>query len=114
MPSADPNGHVVIVTLECADVTMEALSELARAHAETHRPRTPERRAAAALWAALVTTADLAAARSALAEFADPRTVADATELLDRLAARPCAVAWASDRGTYVCGTCGAMARGRC
>jgi hypothetical protein len=109
--SADPNGHAVIVTLGCIGGTSEALAELARTDAERHRPRTPERRAASALWAALVTTPTPDAARSALAEFADSRTLADAGELLDRLAARPCAVAWDGERGTYACGNCGAVAR---
>lgn len=101
----------MIVALECAGVTTAALAEFARLEALQHRPRTPGRRAAAALWAALVTTATVDAARSALGGFADPRAVADAGELLDRLAARPCAVAWVGERGTYACSRCGAVAR---
>lgn len=78
----------MIVAVECAESTNRALAELARADVERHRPRTPERRAAAALWAALVTTRTPDAARSALATFADPRTVVDARQLLGELSAR--------------------------
>jgi hypothetical protein len=109
----DHKGHAVIVSLECAGATSKALAELARAEAERYRARTHERRSAAVLWAALVTTPTPDAARLALAEFPDPRTVADAAGLLDRLTGRPCAVAWDGKRGTYTCGTCGAVARPR-
>jgi hypothetical protein len=101
----------VIVSLECVGAESRALAELARTEAERYRPRTHERRSAAVLWAALVTTLTPDAARLALAEFPDPRTVADAASLLDRLTARPCAVAWDGERGTYACGNCGAVAR---
>lgn len=100
-----------MVSFECSGVMSEALAELARTEAERYRPRTHERRSAAVLWAALVTTPTPDAARLALAEFPDPRTVADAASLLDRLTARPCAVAWDGERGTYVCEHCGAVAQ---
>jgi hypothetical protein len=66
-------------------VTNRQLAEAARLVAEQHAPRTPERRAAAALWAALGDTKTLTAARTALGTFADPQTTADALELLGRL-----------------------------
>lgn len=68
-------------------VDFDRLAELARLEAERHPPRTRERRAAAALWAALVTTSTASAARSALAGFATAEACADALDLLGRLAA---------------------------
>jgi predicted short-subunit dehydrogenase-like oxidoreductase (DUF2520 family) len=64
-----------------------ALADLARAEAERYPPRTPERRAAAALWVALTDTKSIDAARRALEGFAAPHVQADALELLGRLAA---------------------------
>lgn len=69
------------------DVDIAALTEQVRAEAEQHPARSPERRAAAALWTALITTKSVGAARSALAGFAAPDVLADAVELLHRLAA---------------------------
>lgn len=62
------------------------LADLAAAEARSHAPRTPARRAAAALWVSLVTTSTLDRARAALADFAAPAVVADALALLHRLA----------------------------
>jgi hypothetical protein len=53
--------------------------------ARQHPPRTAERRAAAALHTALVTTKTTEAARKALATFGDPATSADARALLEEL-----------------------------
>jgi hypothetical protein len=61
------------------------LADRAAAIARQHPPRTPGRRAAAALHAALVTTRTTEAARKALATFGDPATRADARALLGRL-----------------------------
>lgn len=47
-----------------------------------HPPRTPERRAAGALYASLITTKSITAARKALATFGDAETRAAAAELL--------------------------------
>jgi hypothetical protein len=63
------------------------LAERARLEAERHAPCTPARRAASALWVSLITTSTVDGARSALAGFAAPAVVADALELLHRLAA---------------------------
>jgi hypothetical protein len=66
-------------------VTNKQLAEAARQAAEQHPARTPERRAAAALWVALGDTKTPSAARTALGTFADPQTTADATALLREL-----------------------------
>jgi hypothetical protein len=62
-----------------------ALADRARQLASQHAPRTPERRAAAALHTALITTKTTDAARRALGTFGDPATRAAACELLDEL-----------------------------
>jgi hypothetical protein len=72
------------LTIAAADAA--TLAELARLEAERHAPRTPERRAAAALWTAFITTKTVDGARAALAGFAAPDVVADALQLLYRLA----------------------------
>ena len=59
----------------------ELAARAARA-ARQHPPRSPERRAAAACWAALVTTRTPDGARRALATFGDPANRAAAAELL--------------------------------
>jgi hypothetical protein len=74
------------VTISAADAA--TLAELARLEAEQHAPRTPERRAAAALWTAFITTRTIDGARAALPGFAAPDVQADALELLHRLAAQ--------------------------
>lgn len=71
-------------------VTVDAgqLAGLAAAEARQHPPRTPERRAAAALYVTLTETASIDAARRALPGFAAPETVTAALELLGRLTER--------------------------
>jgi len=68
-----------------AEATLPALADRARQLAEQHPPRTPERRAAAALYVALTTTRTADAARRALATFGDPPTRAAAMALLGQL-----------------------------
>jgi hypothetical protein len=58
------------------------LAALAHAEAEAHPPRTPERRAAAALWTVLIATRTIRGARLALAAIPDPATRAAAARLL--------------------------------
>lgn len=57
------------------------------AEAQRHPPRSLERRAAAHLWASLITSPTVSAARSAIAMFGTAETQAAALELLGRLAA---------------------------
>ncbi len=61
------------------------LADRARQLAREYAPRTPERRAAAALYVALTTTKTTDAARRALTTFGDPATRAAARELLAQL-----------------------------
>jgi len=61
------------------------LADLARAEAERHAARTPERRAAAHLHTCLTTSATVSAARNAITTFGEPATHADALALLGRL-----------------------------
>ncbi len=63
----------------------DVLADRARVLAERYLPRTPERRAAAALYTALTTTKTVDAARRALATFGAPVTRAAAVVLLDEL-----------------------------
>jgi len=72
------------VTAATPQATNEQLAERARQLAIQYPPRTGERRAAAALWAALSTTRTTAGAIRALAGFASPDTRAVAAALLDR------------------------------
>lgn len=74
----------MIVTIDAVDAG--TLAEFARLEAEQHEPKTPERRAAAALWTSLITTSTVDGARSALAGFAAPDVADDALRLLHRLA----------------------------
>jgi hypothetical protein len=69
-----------------AAVPNEVLAERARAEAQQHAPRTPERRAAAHLWTSLITSPTVSAARNAIATFGTAETQAAALELLARLA----------------------------
>ena len=57
------------------------------AEGQRHAPKTPQRRAAGALYAALIETSTIDGARRALAGFAAEQVQADALELLHRLAA---------------------------
>ncbi len=66
--------------------SVDALARLAEAEVRRHEPRTRERRAAAAVWAACVTSRTPEEARRALATFGTPETRADAEQLLGRLA----------------------------
>jgi hypothetical protein len=66
-------------------MTNASLADRARQVARQFAPRTPERRAAAALHAALITTKTAGAARRALDTFGDPATRAAAAELLEQL-----------------------------
>jgi hypothetical protein len=68
-------------------VDAEALAAAVLAEGQRHPARSPERRAAAVLWTALITTSSVSAARKALPSFAAPETVTAALELLGRLAA---------------------------
>ena len=70
-----------MLTVDANKVLAERVVPIAR----THPRRTPERRAAASLYAALVTTKTPEQARRALATFADKATVTAASALLDRL-----------------------------
>jgi hypothetical protein len=72
----------VIVTTTNAE-----LAALARAEAGRHKARTPQRRAAAALWVALGDTRTLDAARRALDTFGTPADRDGALELLARITA---------------------------
>lgn len=65
---------------------MTTITEKVRAIARTAPVRSPERRAAAALHTALITTKTPEAAVRALRTFADPETSADAVALLGQLA----------------------------
>jgi len=60
-------------------------ADRARQRARQAAPRTPERRAAAALYTALTTTKTADAARRALGTFGDPVNRAAAITLLDQL-----------------------------
>jgi hypothetical protein len=61
------------------------LAERAARVVRQHPHRSPERRAAAMAWAALITTRTAEAARRALATFGDPPTRAAAVALLSQL-----------------------------
>ena len=67
--------------------TVAELAAMAETEVHRHKPRTPQRRAAAALWAALVTSATVSGALSALPAFTAPETATAAAGLLHRLAA---------------------------
>ena len=102
----------MIVMLECPSGTNDALAELTRCAAVQHPPRTPERRAAAAARAALITTRTPEAALRALRTFGDPKTQADAAELLGRLAGpQACAIGYDPGRRGYRCARCGATSQ---
>ena len=65
--------------------TAAPLADRARQIAGRYPPRTPERRAAAAVYVALTTTKTTEAARKALATFGDAATRADAVALLSQI-----------------------------
>jgi hypothetical protein len=103
----------VKVSIACpAAADTSALRERARQIAAQLPARTPERRAAAACWAALSTTGGIDAARRALTTFGSARTQADAAALIERLAVPPdCAVVFDLERSNYLCSSCGAVAQ---
>ena len=68
-------------------IDAEQLAELVLAEGQRHAPKTPQRRAAGALYVALTETSTIDGARRALAGFATEQVQADALELLHRLAA---------------------------
>lgn len=70
-------------------MTADQLAADVLAEARRHPARSPERRAAAHVWAALITSPTVSAARSAIATFGTPQTQAAALELFGWLAAEP-------------------------
>lgn len=66
-------------------VDAEQLAAAVFAEAERHQPRTPQRRAAAHLWSALITSASISAARNAVKTFGGKPAQDAALELLARL-----------------------------
>lgn len=68
-----------------ADAAVDQLAAVVFAEAEQHPARTPERRAASHLWAALITSPTIAAAGRAVATFGDEETQHAAAGLLGRL-----------------------------
>jgi hypothetical protein len=67
------------------EMTNDQLAERALQVVDSHPPRTPERRAAAAAYVALADTRIPDAARRILGTFGTPQTQADARRLLDEL-----------------------------
>ena len=76
-------GTAAKVLLSDAALANKDLAEIAARIGRSHPKQTGERRAASALYAALVTTGSPAAARRALATFADTVTRTAALKLLD-------------------------------
>jgi hypothetical protein len=70
----------VIVSVDVDQLAAEVLAEV-----ERHPPRSAERRAAAHLWASLITSPTITAARRAATTFGDDQVQAAAVELLGRL-----------------------------
>jgi hypothetical protein len=68
-------------------MTNDLLAERALQIVESHPPRTPERRTAAAVHVALITTRTAGAAHRALGTFGDPQDQAGARRLLGELVA---------------------------
>jgi hypothetical protein len=66
-------------------VDAEQLAAAVLAEAQRHPPRSAERRAAAHLWASLITSPTIDAARRAITTFGDDQVQADAGQLLGRL-----------------------------
>ena len=66
-------------------VDAEQLAATVFAEAQRHKPRTSGRRAACHLWAALITSPTVDAARRAITTFGAAQTQAAALELLDRI-----------------------------
>jgi hypothetical protein len=70
-------------------MTADQLAAAVLAEGRRRPVRSPERRAASHLWASLITSPTVSAARSAIATFGDPETQAAALELLGRLNTTP-------------------------
>lgn len=68
-------------------IDAEALAAAVLAEGQRHPARSPQRRAASHVWACLVTSPSITAARTAITSFGDEQTQADAAALLGRLAA---------------------------
>jgi len=67
-------------------INADQLAAAVLAEGQRHPVRSPERRVAAHVWAALVTSPTVSAARNAIGTFGEPETQAAALELLGRLA----------------------------
>lgn len=67
-------------------ITSDQLAALAHDEAMRHASRTPERRAASALWTALITTSSVDSAKRALGGFVPGDVEQAAIRLLHRLA----------------------------
>jgi hypothetical protein len=63
----------------------DQLASAVLAEGQRHRARSPERRAAAHLWASLITSPNVTVARSAIGTFGADHVQAASLELLDRL-----------------------------
>lgn len=75
----------MIVSVDAEQLAAEVLAEARR-----HPARSREHRAAAHLWASLVTSPTVDAARRAITTFGRPEAQSDAEQLLGRLAAELC------------------------
>jgi hypothetical protein len=73
------------MTRQAAVASVTALADRARQLTRQYPPRTPERRAAAAVYVALTTTRTTDAARRALGTFGDPSARTDAAALLSQI-----------------------------
>lgn len=71
----------MIVAVDAEQLAAEVFAE-----AQRHPARSPERRAAAHLWASLITSPTIDAARRAIRTFGSEQTQRDALEVLGRLA----------------------------
>jgi hypothetical protein len=86
--------------ITCANRDNQPLAELARHVAVQHAPRTPERRAAAHLHTALITTRSPTSARTALTTFGTAQAQSDAASLLHRLSLELCGLLCGSAPGS--------------
>lgn len=71
----------MIIAIDADQFAAEVFAE-----AQRHPARSPERRAAAHAWAALITSSTVTAAQRAIKTFGAEQTQRDALELLGRLA----------------------------
>ena len=86
--------------IRCPNLDNVPLAELARHAAAQHPPRTPERRAAAHLHTALITTRSPTSARRVLTTFGTPQAQADAASLFHHLALELCGLLCGSAPGS--------------